>query len=152
MGVRNENGLIGLQNIIKQIDNHVESQVIGFVQDLRQTLVDATPIETPPTNDVVAKEHWKIAVDSYTMAGSTDTPSYGGGVEIDTRVRNSGRFLKAPGKGGGLEHFNIRKSQNIVVYNDVPYMARLNRGWSTQAAAGFIERCVDQVQSRWGML
>lgn len=152
MGAQNDNGLIGLQNIIKDVDLYVESQIVAMVGDLHQTLVDATPIEDPPTNNIVAKQHWQISVDSYTKAGSTGEAPYTGGVEIDMRFKNSSRFLKAPGKGSGLDGFSIRKSQNIVVFNDVPYMARLNRGWSKQASPGFIEACIDQVQSRWGLL
>lgn len=152
MAASNDNGLIGLQSIITSVDAYAESQIIGFVQDLHQTLVAATPIEDPPTNNIVAKQHWQISVDSYTMSSVTDEAPYVGGVEIDMRIRNSGRFLKAPGRAGGLEGFNIRKSQNIVVFNDVPYMARLNRGWSKQASAGFIEACIDEVSTRWGIL
>jgi hypothetical protein len=33
----------------------------------------------------------------------------------------------------------------IDVLNDAPYIMRLNDGWSGQAAAGFIERCIDEV-------
>ena len=152
MAAKNDNGLIGLEHIIRKADSYVESQVMGFVQDLHQTLVDATPIEDPPTNNIVAKEHWQVSADSYTVAGSTGTSPFGGGVEIDMRIRKSGRFLKAPGKSVGVEGFDIRKTQNIVIFNDVPYMARLNRGWSPQAAPGFIERCIDEVSLRWGIL
>ena len=148
----NNNGLIGLQSIIKGVDQYAELQITGFVQDLHQTLVAATPIEDPPTNNVVAKEHWQISVDSYTQSGATGEAPYVGGVEIDVQMRNTGRFRKAPGKPSGLEGFDIRKSQNIVVFNDVPYMARLNRGWSSQAAPGFIEACIDEVSTRWGVL
>ncbi len=34
---------------------------------------------------------------------------------------------------------------HIDVINDAPYIMRLNDGWSKQAAAGFIERCIDEV-------
>lgn len=152
MAARNDNGLIGLENIIKKADSYVESRVMGFVQDLHQSLVAATPIENPPTNNIVAREHWQVSVDSYTVSSSTGESPFVGGVEIDMRIRKSGRFLKAPGKSSGLEGFDIRKTQNIVIFNDVPYMARLNRGWSPQAAPGFIEAVIDQVSSRWGLL
>ena len=154
MGVQNNNGLIGLEHIVKGVDTYVESQIVAMVGDLHQTLVAATPIEDPPTNNIVARQHWQISVDSYTKAGSTGEAPYVGGVEIDMRFKNTSSFLKAPGKGSGLDGFSIRKSQNIVVFNDVPYMARLNRGWSKtqQPNPGWIEACIDQVQSRWGML
>ena len=149
---RNDDGLIGLDNILNGLDNYVESQIVGLAQDLRSSLAAATPIEDPPTNNIVAREHWQIAVDSYTVSGSTGEPPFTGGVEVDMRVRRSGRFLAAPGKGAGLAGFDIRKSQNIVIFNDVSYMARLNRGWSPQAAPGFIERVIDEVTARWGMI
>ena len=152
MGVKNKDGLIGLENIIKGVDQYVSSQVMNFTEDLRSSLAAATPIEDPPTNNIVAREHWQISVDSYTVASSTGAPPFVGGVEVDMRIRRSGRFLKAPGKATGLSGFDIRKSQNIVVFNDVPYMARLNRGWSPQASPGFIERIIDEVSARWGMI
>lgn len=32
----------------------------------------------------------------------------------------------------------------IDIINDAPYIMRLNDGWSKQAAAGFIEACIDE--------
>lgn len=36
---------------------------------------------------------------------------------------------------------------NGVIDNDAPYIMRLNDGWSEQAPAGFIERCIDETIS-----
>lgn len=38
------------------------------------------------------------------------------------------------------ETFNARRSKRFWLVNNVPYINRLNDGWSTQAPAGFIER------------
>lgn len=147
MGVKNENGLIGLNSIIKKMDNYVESRVVGLAEDLRSSLAAATPIEDPPTNTIVAREHWQISVDAYT--GVQDAA---GGIEARLRFGGGNRFLSAPGKAKPLAGFNIRTSKSLSVFNDVPYAARLNRGWSPQADPGYVERVIDEVTARWGML
>jgi hypothetical protein len=141
-------GLIGLPKILDKIDMVVRNRMVGCAQDLLSTLIMNTPIDTGR-----ARRSWQAYVDTYTESGMTGEPPYVGGVEIEMRGKDKGRFLSAPRTSSvsGIRDFDPKKHTNIVVSSNVPYMARLNRGWSRQATAGWIERCIDEVTSRWGV-
>lgn len=147
----NEDGLIGLGNLTQYITDHVESTIIGFTQELYNELVALTPIDTGK-----AKASWRIGVGEYLETERNGgNPPYVGGVEIEQRYRKRNRFLKQPRQGRSLDAFvgtGRGKSDNIVISSNVPYMARLNRGWSKQAPPFFIENCIDAVMARWGLI
>lgn len=58
-------------------------------------------------------------------------PPSEGGTPIDTGFARS-RWVRA------------ELGPHIHVVNDAAYIMRLNDGWSAQAPAGFIERCIDE--------
>lgn len=39
---------------------------------------------------------------------------------------------------------NFKVSDKIYITNNLPYIQRLNDGWSTQAPAGFVEKAIDK--------
>lgn len=151
MAVHNDDGLIGLGNLTQYISDHVQETIDGFSRDLLQELKAMTPIDTGQ-----AKASWHMGVNEYLeteMNGGA--PPYVGGVEIEQRYRKRNRFLRKPRQGKGIDSFVATgrgKSDNIVISSNVPYMARLNRGWSKQAPPFFIENCIDRVMVRWGLI
>lgn len=151
MPVHNDDGLIGLGNLTQYITDHVEETIKGFTEDLKAELVALTPIDTGQ-----AKASWRIGVNEYLETERNGgRPPYVGGVEIEQRYRKRNRYLKQPRQGRGLDSFIAKgrgKSDNIVISSNVPYMARLNRGWSKQAPPFFIENCIDKVMARWGLI
>lgn len=57
--------------------------------------------------------------------------------------------IEAEDKSGGATIANARgvidqrrQDQDIVISNNVPYIQRLNDGWSAQAPAGFVDKAV----------
>lgn len=149
--VQNNNGLIGLNTIIQGTQEYVEQTIIGFSEDLLFQLVERTPIDTGR-----AKASWRIGVNEYLeteMNGGN--PPYVGGIEIEQRFRKRNRYLRKPRQGNSLSSFVGKgrgKSDNIVISSNVPYMARLNRGWSKQAPPFFVESTIDAVMAKWGLV
>lgn len=148
--VKNNNGLIGIDAIIQGTQEYVENTIIGFSEDLLYSLVERTPIDTGR-----AKASWHIGLNEYTQSETSGGNPYGGGIEIEQRFRKRNRFLNAPRQGRALSGFIGKgrgKSDNIVISSNVPYMARLNRGWSKQAPPFFVEHTIDAVMARWGLI
>lgn len=83
-----------------------------------QTLIMATPIDTGR-----ARANWQVSIDAEVEKelDSTDVPT--------TLARNQGVIQ---GYRGGA----------LIIQNNVPYIGRLNDGWSAQAPAGFIEKAL----------
>lgn len=151
MGVQNNKGDIDLGNVMAGATQFVEEKIIGFTTDLFHELVERTPIDTGK-----AKASWHIGVNEYLDSEvNGGNPPYVGGVEIEQRFRKRNRFLNAPRSGRALSGFigsGRGKSDNIVISSNVPYMARLNRGWSKQAPPFFIESTIDAVMAKWGLV
>ena len=151
MAVKNNQGNIDLGNVMAGATEFVEDTIIGFTTDLFQELVNRTPIDTGK-----AKASWHIGVNEYLNTETNGgNPPYVGGIEIEQRFRKRGRFLNAPRRGKALSGFlgsGRGKSDNIVISSNVPYMARLNRGWSKQAPPYFVESTIDAVMARWGLV
>lgn len=151
MGVVNNDGLIGVPEIMQVAKEYIEDVAIGFSQDLKDKLVATTPIDTGK-----ARASWRIGVGEYLETEvNGGNPPYVGGVEIEQRFRKRNRYLKQPRQGKSLDSFIGKgrgKSDNIVISSNVPYMARLNRGWSKQAPPYFIESCIDEVMAAWGLV
>lgn len=155
MAVHNDDGLIGLDRILQKIDNYAESAIVECVDDLVQSLEDNNPVDMNPKQPDwgVSRNHWQASANEYTMSSASGEAPYVGGVEAEITMRSArGRFLSAPRKGKQLTGFNINKVSNIVVSNPAPYMARLNRGHSPQAAPGWIEATIDQWMVAWRLI
>lgn len=151
MGVKNDNGLINLNGIIDSTKDFVENVVTGFSDDLLNALVEKTPIDTGR-----AKASWRAGVNEYLESEQNGgNPPYVGGIEIEQRFRKRNRFLNKARSGKALSGFIGKgrgKSDNIVISSNIPYMARLNRGWSKQAPPFFVEATIDAVMAKWGLI
>lgn len=88
-----------------------------------RNLVLTTPVDTGR-----AKGNWQVGV-SFDPVGEIDRKSKTGAVAIRT-----GQSEIASAKGKGLV--------DIVIANNLPYIERLNDGWSDQAPAKFVEKAL----------
>lgn len=99
--------------------------------------VDATVVMATPVDEGRARSNWQVALDG--PATGTIEP-YSPGREGSTGGENSraaieqGKQAIAGYKGGS--------SSAIHITNNLPYIKRLNDGWSAQAPAGFVEQAV----------
>ena len=97
---------------------------VAFAAD--QTIVMATPVDTGR-----ARANWQVGIG----AAPAGTVEYSGG-------------------GSGAAGYEIGAAQNVVttykgqpggiwLVNNLPYIQRLNEGWSAQAPAKFVEQAID---------
>lgn len=108
------------------------------------TVVRATPVGNPnlwqnpgsaPPGYVGghARRNWNVTINAPTseiIGRQGDGP--GGGAALQDAIINGTRTIR--GQGDRLVSF--------VIQNNVPYIGRLNRGWSEQAPANFVEKAV----------
>jgi hypothetical protein len=74
-------------------------------------------------------------------------------LQVEFAHRLVAKLQRPPGEGGTPVDTGYARSRWVIaelggqidVINDAPYIMRLNDGWSRQAPAGFIERCIDEV-------
>lgn len=96
-----------------------------------QPLISSTPVDTGR-----ARSNWVVSIDQ--PARSVLEP-YVDGAEGSTEGANTRAALEA-----GLEviaGFSTSEGE-IWITNNLPYIQRLNEGWSAQAPAGFVEEAV----------
>jgi len=115
--------LIGLR--ARELSKHVARRVLQY-------LVRATPADTSK-----AVSNWRVAV-----AGT----SYGAEA-IEPYFPGQGGSTKAASAAEALQNANealkgAQPGKALAIINKVPYLQRLNEGWSAQAPAGFIEAAI----------
>lgn len=109
-------------NVPKNADEIVRK--VALAAD--QTIVTATPVDTGR-----ARANWQVGIG----AAPAGTVEYSGG-------------------GSGAAGYAIGVAQNVVtaykgqpggiwLVNNLPYIQRLNEGWSAQAPAKFVEQAID---------
>lgn len=95
-----------------------------------QMLVDVTPVD-----ESTALSNWQVGVG---RPANAELPPYVRGSKGSTAGASRSAAIAE-----GLER--IKKSQPgqpIYLSNLVPYIRRLNQGWSAQAPAGFVDRAL----------
>jgi hypothetical protein len=98
-----------------------------------QAVVVATPVDTGR-----ARSNWLVEVDA--PAAGTREP-YVPGSKLGTGERDN--LQGALDQGAGVVgRFDVKRNQSIHITNNLPYIQRLNDGWSAQAPAGFVEAAV----------
>lgn len=122
-----------------KVDVHdaIAREIIGLALDIHGILVGEPPAGTP-VDTAWASANW------WPTVGSPAT-------------RNSGRpdegsvgSREAEQQAGVLQVMQY-KLQNTPIYitNNVPYISRLNNGWSQQSPAGFVDRAIQTAVTRF---
>ena len=109
------------------LERWTAAQITGLATSLMVELHDATPRDTGH-----ARSNW---------VGSVGGPE--GGVVGSKQSVDNGRYLSSLATLGAWEPAS---SPQVSITNNVPYIGRLNSGWSSQAPAGFIELAVARAQ------
>lgn len=117
-----------LREVMVELDQHVEKACVELAVNITAELIATTPVDIG-----WARANWVPNLGGPYMGNSEppDKPS-----PADTLTQESGlsqvlAFKLADGA--------------IFVSNRVPYIQKLNDGWSDQAPAGFVEAAVDKV-------
>jgi hypothetical protein len=91
--------------------------------DVLRRVVLATPVDTGR-----ARGNWQVSIDSFPDD------------EFDQMDKSGGGTITA----GFAVMQNPKIYRQTVISNNVPYIGRLNDGYSKQAPAGFVEAAIDQ--------
>lgn len=85
-----------------------------------------------------ARRNWRVSLTGFgsEIVGTEGRGPGSGGASSE--AINDGR--------GTIERADVRQGA-VYIFNNVPYIGRLNAGWSTQAPANFVEKAV-QVATR----
>lgn len=128
----------GSGTIQKQIDAVKESirtaakqDIIALALNIHGRLVDNPPGGTP-VDTGWASNNWWLSVGSPARE-NTGLPGKDGSLE--------GRDTKAQQSAADVFSWDFSKG-SIYISNNVPYINRLNNGWSKQAPAGFVDQAV----------
>lgn len=123
-----------------EVDTGVNRVVRETALLIDRDLVLGTPVDTGR-----ARANWQVNV------GSPETesiPAYVGGAKGSTGAANAQAAIAQGEAAIGAR----QPGQSIFISNNLPYIARLNDGYSAQAPAGFvqttIQRAVDFIRNR----
>lgn len=112
-----------LAEVLVELDTTVERTCVELAVNLTAELTERTPVDTG-----WARANWIPALGAPQLLSGK--PSGGDGDRIAQ-------------ESGSLEILAFKLADGaIFVANGVPYIARLNAGWSTQAPAGFVELAI----------
>lgn len=97
--------------------------------------IDAELVITTPVDTGRARSNWTLTLDMPPPPDET-YEAYSPGKEGSTGAANA----QASMEQARTALTDRRPGQEIHISNNLPYIGRLNEGWSAQAPAGFIER------------
>lgn len=89
-------------------------------------------VRTTPYDTGRAISNWRLSV-GFAYRPVREPFSYKGGASANWSAALAEAQVTA-------QQFTVRKGSAIFLTNSVPYILRLNEGWSKQAPAGFIQR------------
>lgn len=102
-----------------------DERIKRMAGDILVGVVTETPVDTGQ-----ARSNWNLAI------GETD---------YSTTSGNSDSI----GRGLGKLSVSEILGQPVIISNSLPYIVRLNEGWSQQAPAKFVEKVVANVSSKY---
>lgn len=109
------------------------------------TVVMATPVDTGH-----ARANWQVGISQE----KTDEVEF-----TDVNIADEGHSAHSTGVTGqatideAVRVLNTKApGQTIHITNNVPYIKRLNEGWSAQAPAGFVQKAVNASIAAWNAL
>jgi hypothetical protein len=109
------------------IRDNTENLVRKLAMGILSNVVIATPVDTGK-----ARANWRVSLTN-PLTDSIDEKDKSGREAI-----NKGRMI--------VSVFRL-KDVSINITNNLPYINRLNNGWSKQANAGYVERAIEGVQA-----
>lgn len=122
---------------MKQLSANVEKNADELVRKVALA-VDSTVVMATPVDEGRARSNWQVNLDA--PATGTIEP-YSPGREGSTGGENS-RAAIEQGKAAIANYKGGSPSSAIHITNNLPYIKRLNEGWSAQAPSGFVEKAV----------
>lgn len=121
-----------IMEIGAQVAERADVAVRATALAVDQTVVMATPVDTGR-----ARSNWIVSIGA---PSRTTVDPYAPGVGGSTAGANAAAAL-AQGQAAIAQYNGLRDSA-IAISNNLPYIGRLNDGYSAQAPAGFVEKAV----------
>lgn len=123
------NAITGVFKRIKaDVSDFSERELVRYVLTLRNQLIDDPPTGTPIDTGWASNNWW---FSEGGPANSSDQPS--GNIETAMQRIDQDTIT--------ISGIKIR-GQTLHITNNIPYIARLNNGWSQQTPAGFVDRAI----------
>lgn len=110
---------------ISVIARGIETNSVDLVKQVA-LVVDQTVVSSTPVDTGRAKTNWITALNAPSRQ-QINIPDPSGGVAINQCTDT----LR-----------NVHSGDSVFISNNLPYIQRLNDGWSRQAPAGFVEQAV----------
>lgn len=132
---------MSIRDDIKQVKVDIRQsttkEIIRLALDIHSELVDNPPQGTPVDTGWASVNWWP----------SVGTPATGNTGRPDEGSAGSRASQQAAGVTQVLSY--TLSTAPIYITNNVPYINRLNNGWSQQSPAGFVDRAVQVAVSRF---
>jgi hypothetical protein len=110
-----------IQDVAKGVEPGVDDIVRKYALIANQTVVMATPVDTGR-----ARANWQVSIGAPVSGSLAST-------EPQTTLNQNKSSIGA---------FRASSGQELYLQNNLPYIERLNQGWSAQAPAGFVEKAL----------
>jgi hypothetical protein len=99
-------------------------------------VIDQALVFSTPVDKGVARSNWRVSIGE-PLDGVID--AYAPGEKLGLSETQNAQAAIADGESVIGRH---RQGESIAIANNLPYIERLNQGWSRQAPAGFINTSV----------
>lgn len=119
----------------RAIPRNTDTLMRKVILAVDQALVLATPVDTGR-----ARANWQPTIGSAAVGTLPEPSSPDGGLQI---ALTAGQEVAAAYRGGP-------NSPTVHITNNLPYIDRLNKGWSKQAPANYVHQAILVVQSVFG--
>lgn len=126
-------GLKNLQVLLDEVDAVASEKVVNAALEVHEMLRSNPPTGTP-IDTGWASSNWTLSLDK----------------PVDTVVGTKFAVTSEPLGIAAALQFDIRQNTAIYCTNNVPYIARLNDGWSKQSPRGFVDAAIDAIQLKYG--
>jgi hypothetical protein len=119
-----------IRRIAARVDENIDLLVRRTALVALQVVITETPVDTGR-----ARSNWLVTIGA--PSGRT-VPPHSPGKGGSTVGDNTRSAISA----GGAVIGSRPKGRVIFITNNLPYIERLNQGWSAQAPAGYVEKAV----------
>lgn len=111
----------GVKAAIRDLEKVTERVIAKIALDVTANLKETTPVDTG-----WARSNWVPSVGA-AFTGTIGSPS----------------AVTSSGGEGAIAGYRLGQG-SVFISNNVPYIGRLNEGYSSQAPAGFVQRAVEK--------
>lgn len=114
-----------IEVVFKDLMEVTEKVIVKVTLDITANLIATTPVDVG-----WARANWVPAIGAPVSAPVATPETVNAGAQQSGMAQVAGSYKLAKG--------------TVFISNNVPYIMRLNEGWSKQAPAGFVQNAIDK--------